>query len=347
MLVLLMCSNRHPVLLRRMTSNDVVHPRHASSYTTVIGPSVTLRRKHNRSQSSTMWLERQRKDPYVAKAQNQGLPSRSYFKLKEINEYHYPSLRAKTKQDKKKLESNNIRTANATSQECKTLIQPGSLVLDLGAAPGGWSLYASTQLRRNLGGAVVAVDLLSLNDTLHSSNNTADTSSKLRANLQSNFCFIQGDFTKLETRTRIMDAFANVSSGLEIDPIQSIETDAISSCRRPYLVLSDMSANFTGDSLTDAIRTINLCEEALAFAAGSQCFDPSSSSTTHDPSRRCGILEDGGAFLCKYFSCGKEHEADLRNATKRAFRSVHAIKPSASRKESSEMYLLALDYNCK
>ncbi len=296
---------------------------------------MAVRGKHNnKSQSSTMWLERQRKDPYVVKAQDQGLPSRSYFKLQEINEVHYPKIRRKMKE-------NSSITKNTSSAKYKTLIQPMHLVLDLGAAPGGWSLYASTQLRHNVGGVVVAVDVLSLDETLHSSNNTG-ISSKIGANLQSNFHFIQGDFTNADTRTRIMDAFANiVSSG---HPIRKIEEECdATSCRRPNLVLSDMAANFTGDSLTDAIRTINLCEEALAFVAGGNCFDPSFSSTQDHDGR--GVLEDGGAFLCKYFSCGKEHESDLMNATRRAFRSVHTIKPSASRKESSEVYLLALDYN--
>lgn len=99
-----------------------------------------------------------------------------------------------------------------------------------------------------------------------------------------------------------------------------------------------MAQNFSGDSLTDALQTMGLCEQALSFAAGNDCFDPSYSK---------GMLADGGAFLCKYFSCGKQNEADLMEAARRAFRSVHTIKPKASRKESSEMYLLALDFGCK
>lgn len=274
-------------------------------------------------------MERQRKDPYVAKAQDEGVPSRSYFKLQEINEIHYPSTRAKM-EEKKRKRSNNHSDSNAPNYS-STLIQREFLVLDLGAAPGGWSLYASTQLQRNLGGAVVAVDLLSLDETLHASN--TDIASRIGANLQSNFHFIRGDFTKVETHAQIFDAFANVSSCTEC---------STRSCRRPNLVLSDMASNFTGDSLTDAIRTLHLCEEALSFAAGGNCFHPSYSSNDE-----CGVLEVGGAFLCKYFSCGNENESDLMSAAKSAFRSVHAIKPKSSRKESSEMYLLALDYKCK
>jgi 23S rRNA (uridine2552-2'-O)-methyltransferase len=285
-----------------------------------------------RSQSSNIWIERQRKDPYVAMAQYQGLPSRSSFKLQEINEIYFPNLLAK-------LEEKKCKGRGSSHKSRRTLIQPGALILDLGAAPGGWSLYASTQLKLDLGGAVVAVDLLSLDETLHACN--SDITSRIKAYLHSNFHFIQGDFTGNETRKRIMDAFTNVSNNIQNNDGAGAESCAI--VRRPNLVLSDMAANFTGDSDTDAIRTLDLCERAMAFAAGSGCFDPS-----YSPEDGEGVLEDGGALLCKFFSCGKENEADLMDASRRAFGSVHVLKPRASRKESSEMYLLALDHrNCK
>lgn len=290
--------------------------------------ATTLRHKHSqskrRSQSSKKWLERQHKDPYVALAQNQGLPSRASFKLKEINEELFPSIL-----------SGKQRRGDATNrQKRKRLILPDMLVVDLGAAPGGWSLYASTQLNPHLGGAVVACDLLSLEETLQS--NSSDVASRIQANLQSNFEFIQGDFTANETRMQIVDAFARVTHAPKGD-------DGPANPRRPALVLSDMAANFTGDSLTDAIRTIDLCERALAFAAGGGCFDASYSAADSSD----GTLDGGGAFLCKYFSCGKENEEDLMGAARRAFRSVHIVKPDASRKESSEMYLLGLDFKGK
>ena len=70
-------------------------------------------------------------------------------------------------------------------------------VLDLGAAPGGWSLYASEQLSHL--GTVVAVDLLSLDKTLQSTH--SDISSRIKANLQSNFHYVQGDFTNSDVLT--------------------------------------------------------------------------------------------------------------------------------------------------
>ena len=297
---------------------------------------LLVRGKHSQSkskqnsQSSNKWLERQRKDPYVAMAHDQGLPSRSSFKLQEINEFHFPSLLAKLEQKSK---GNGSNWHNR-----RTLIQPGALILDLGAAPGGWSFYASTQLKVDLGGAVVAVDLLSLDETLHAG--YSDISSRIRANLQSNFHFVQGDFTMSQTREWIMDAFTNVSNNTQHKDCTGDEEDeSYAIGRRPNLVLSDMAANFTGDSDTDAIRTLDLCERALAFAAGTSCFDPSYSAKDGQ-----GVLEEGGVFLCKFFSCGKENEADLMDSSRRAFGSVHVLKPKASRKESSEMYLLALDH---
>ena len=139
-----------------------------------------------------------------------------------------------------------------------------------------------------------------------------------------------------ETRKRIMGAFANVSKNIQ----NNDSAGAIG--RRPNLVLSDMAANFTGDSDTDAIRTLDLCERAMAFAAGTGCFNPS-----YSPRDGEGVLEDGGALLCKFFTCGRENEAELMDAAKRAFGSVHILKPKASRKESSEVYLLALDHRKK
>ena len=76
-----------------------------------------------KSKSSTRWLERQRKDPYVKKAHQQGLGSRAHFKLEQLDRRF-------------------------------SLIRPSMVVLDLGAAPGGWSRYAAKK-----GARVLAVDI--------------------------------------------------------------------------------------------------------------------------------------------------------------------------------------------
>lgn len=270
----------------------VVSKTRSSQHQHLPSLSETIRLKHSKnkqSKSSQNWIQRQRKDPYVQKAQALGLPSRASFKLQEINEVHYPALLKKKGSIGKKHKNR--------------LLQPHMNVIDLGASPGSWSLYASTQVKE---GTLVAVDLLSLDKT------------EISLNLPT-FEFIQGDFTHAKTKEMI---------------IETLDQE-----RGADLVMSDMAMNFTGDQQTDALRTLNLCEQALMFSAGDSCFDSSPSSSYTGK----GILSKGGAFLCKYFSCGKENEQDLMQAAKRAFRIVHAIKPKASRKQSSEMYLLAVD----
>ena len=80
-----------------------------------------------RSKSSGRWLEEHFSDPFVQRAKDAGLRSRAAFKLEEID-------------------------------AAEKLFSPGALVVDLGAAPGGWSQYAARRLAGN--GAVYALDLL-------------------------------------------------------------------------------------------------------------------------------------------------------------------------------------------
>ncbi|PLK58464.1 23S rRNA (uridine(2552)-2'-O)-methyltransferase [Candidatus Palibaumannia cicadellinicola] len=82
-----------------------------------------------RSASSHRWLQEHFKDKYVVQAQKKGLRSRAWFKLDEIQKSH-------------------------------KLFQPCMTVIDLGAAPGGWSQYAATQIGRK--GRVIACDILSM-----------------------------------------------------------------------------------------------------------------------------------------------------------------------------------------
>jgi 23S rRNA (uridine2552-2'-O)-methyltransferase len=90
----------------------------------------------------------------------------------------------------------------------------------------------------------------------------------------------------------------------------------------PEIVLSDMAAPTTGHRQTDHLRTMHLCETAADFAIS--------------------VLVPGGHFLAKTFQGGTE--ADLLNRLKQNFRSVHHIKPPASRDESVELYLLAKEF---
>ncbi|WP_269930266.1 RlmE family RNA methyltransferase [Aminobacter sp. HY435] len=90
----------------------------------------------------------------------------------------------------------------------------------------------------------------------------------------------------------------------------------------PDVVLSDMAAPTTGHRRTDQIRTMHLCEVAADFAIS--------------------VLKPGGHFLAKTFQGGTE--ADLLKLLKQNFRTVHHVKPPASRDESAELYLLAKDF---
>jgi 23S rRNA (uridine2552-2'-O)-methyltransferase len=87
----------------------------------------------------------------------------------------------------------------------------------------------------------------------------------------------------------------------------------------PDLVLSDMAANTVGHKQTDHLRTMGLVEIAVDFAIAS--------------------LAPGGAFVAKVFAGGTD--AELLNLLKRNFTSVKHAKPPASRKDSSEWYLIA------
>ncbi len=90
------------------------------------GSAKKLTRRAGRRAGETRWLERQINDPYVGLAKKRGLRSRAAFKLEEID--------AREK-----------------------LLRPGLQVVDLGAAPGGWSQIASGRVGDQ--GTVIAIDL--------------------------------------------------------------------------------------------------------------------------------------------------------------------------------------------
>src|SRR3981189_1112297 len=93
---------------------------------------VTVKTGGKRKLSSKLWLERQLNDPYVAQARRDGLRSRAAYKLIEIDDkYHF--------------------------------LKSGITVVDLGAAPGGWSQIATKRIGTANGkGKVVAIDFLEM-----------------------------------------------------------------------------------------------------------------------------------------------------------------------------------------
>ena len=92
--------------------------------------------------------------------------------------------------------------------------------------------------------------------------------------------------------------------------------------RRADAVISDMAAPVTGHRQTDHLRTMALAEAAAWFS-----FE---------------ALKPGGAFCAKVFQGGASKE--LLDELKRNFTHVHHMKPKSSRKESVELYVIALDF---
>ena len=207
------------------------------------GLAVTLRTSRGRTPAQQRWLNRQLNDPYVAAAQKQGLRSRAAFKLMELDDRF-------------------------------KLITKGCRVLDLGAAPGGWTQVA---LQRGAG-RVVGVDLLAI-DPIEGAT------------------LIRGDFEDTDMPARLTELMGGPAD----------------------VVLSDMAPNTTGHAATDHIRIMGLAELALHFATG--------------------LLAPGGSFVAKVFQGGSEKEMLL--PMKQRFATVKHAKPPASRKESSELYVVA------
>ena len=156
---------------------------------------VRVKSGKGRSLSSKLWLERQLNDPYVARAKREGFRGRAAFKLMEIDDKHH-------------------------------LLRKGARVIDLGAAPGGWSQVAAKRVGAADGtGRVIAIDLLDMPP-------------------------IPGvEFTRLDfLDPRAPDQLKRMLGG----PAD--------------VVLSDMAANATGHSRTDHLKIMALAEAAAEFA---------------------------------------------------------------------------------
>ncbi len=198
--------------------------------------------------SSRRWLERHMNDPYVHRSRAEGMRSRAAYKLTEINDRY-------------------------------KILKKGDRVIDLGAAPGGWSqISAQIVGSSNEHPHVVGIDFLPV-DALHGVQ------------------LLLMDFLDDDAPQAVMDALGGM----------------------PDVVLSDMAAPTTGHRRTDHMRTMNLCEIAAQFAIDN--------------------LKPGGHFLSKTFQGGTENT--VLDLLKRNFKSVHHVKPPASRQESVELYILA------
>ncbi len=153
-------------------------------------------RAGRRKASSRRWLERHLNDPYVARAQAEGYRSRAAFKLLEIDDRYH-------------------------------ILKAGDRIVDLGAAPGGWTQIAV--VRTGSGPrkpAVVAVDCLGMEPLPGA-------------------IILERDFMDDDTPDAIVGALGG---------------------EKANLVLSDMAAPTTGHAATDHLRIMALCEAAAVFA---------------------------------------------------------------------------------
>jgi 23S rRNA (uridine2552-2'-O)-methyltransferase len=158
--------------------------------------NVRLKTARSRTASSQRWLERQLNDPYVAAAKRAGYRSRAAFKLLEIDDKH-------------------------------RVLKPGQRVLDLGAAPGGWSQIAADRVRSIAGrGQVIAIDILDMEPL---------------AGVQAAKLDFMDESAEDWLKAQLRDGAADV-------------------------VLSDMAAPTVGHTKTDHLRIMMLAEAAAHFA---------------------------------------------------------------------------------
>lgn len=163
--------------------------------------TVAVKTAKGRKLSSTRWLQRQLNDPYVFEASKLGYRSRSAFKLLQIDDKFH-------------------------------ILKPGARVVDLGAAPGGWTQVAvervkaaAKDVRGAKTGKVVAIDILPMKPIQGAT-------------------VLEQDFLADEAPDLIREALAGPAD----------------------VVLSDMAPNTTGHAATDHLRIVAICEAALAFA---------------------------------------------------------------------------------
>lgn len=214
--------------------------------------TVRVKTARKRSNSSARWLNRQLNDPYVQDAKRLGYRSRACFKLIELDDRF-------------------------------KFLKPGAKVVDLGAAPGGWTQVVAERIKplKNKNSVIVGIDLLEIEEIPGAT-------------------LLQGDFLEDEGVEAVRDALGGPAD----------------------VVLSDMAAVTTGHSNTDHLRIMALAEAALMFAEE--------------------VLTQGGVFIAKVFEGGSDQQ--LLTALKKAFKTVKHVKPAASRKESAEMYVVAMGF---
>lgn len=196
----------------------------------------------------TRWYSEKKHEHYYKQAKKTGYRARSAFKLKQIN---------------KKF----------------NILKKGDYVIDLGAAPGGWSQVAKEIIDN---GTLIGVDLLHIQPL-------------------PDVVFLKDDMTKDSTITKIQELL----KGQKAD-----------------VIISDMSPDISGNYSVDQARSIFLCQQAFKTAEA--------------------LLKSGGNFVCKVFE--GEDLKEFTDELKSKFKMVKHHHPQASRKSSSEVYIITKSY---
>lgn len=194
----------------------------------------------------TRWYKEKKREHFYKEAKRAGYRARSAFKLNQI-------------------------------QNKFSIIKKGDTVIDLGAAPGGWSQVAKGLVGEQ--GTIIGIDLSYIEPI-------------------EGVTFLQRDLTEKTAIEEIRKIIGNNN----VD-----------------VVLSDMSPDISGNYSIDHARSIYLCEHSLLLAEQ--------------------ILKPGGNFVCKVFD-GEDLNSFVRKVSQN-FRMVKQFSPAASRKSSSEIYIIA------
>jgi len=197
----------------------------------------------------TRWYSEKKKEHFYKEAKRVGYRARSAFKLIQI-------------------------------QKRFSILRTEDIVIDLGAAPGGWSQVAKDIVGEK--GTVVGIDLSPIKPII-------------------GITFLQGDMTEDTSVQEIINIVGE---------------------KKADVVLSDMSPDISGTYSVDHARSIFLNEQALTTAEL--------------------VLKPGGNFVCKVFS-GEDLEGFVKKVITK-FRSVKRFAPDASRKSSSEIYIIAKSF---
>ncbi len=236
--------------------SDRKNTRRQSSGRGERGLSVRVKTAKGRRLSSTRWLQRQLNDPYVKMAKADGFRGRAAYKIRDIDDKF-------------------------------NFLTQGAKIIDLGAAPGGWSQIAADRVNshgrnpKKRIGTVIGLDLQPI-DPLEGC------------------AFIEMDF---------LDEGAEEAVKRELNG-------------KANAVISDMAPFTTGHKSTDHLRIMALVEAAALFAVD--------------------VLEEDGVFVAKVFDGGATSE--IMKLLKKYFAKTQHFKPSSSRKDSSERFVVATGF---